>query len=171
MIRTNEISTKEDRYTGYFQKICFHYCYPQSSFRFEPYLTSGSTNAAGFPLVFAAVTRPRWPYGISFRSGKSAGVNASVRLLLERRKKQSEKEEEGDGERRTRKEQMEEKGITVPSFPRPANSFQGSRTFSTEPNSKVIAPVPTTSRNPYTILREFISVNFIYWIKFHLLLQ
>jgi len=57
---------------------------------------------------------------------------------------------EGDGEGRTRKEQMEEEeGITVPSFPRPANSFQGSRTFSTEPNSKVIAPVPTTSRNPY----------------------
>lgn len=160
MITSAAISTKEDRhiYKMRFQKICFHYSYSQSSFRFESYLASGSTNAAGFPLVFAAVTRPRWPYGISFRSGKSAGVNASARLLLERRKKWSEKEKEGDREGGTRKEQMEEEeGITVPSFPRLANSFQGSRTLSTEPNSKVIAPVPATSRNPYTILREFES--------------
>lgn len=62
-----------------------------------------------------------------------------------------------DGEGETRKEQMEEEGITVPSFPRPANSFQGSRTLSTEPNSKVIAPIPATSRNLYIVLREFIS--------------
>lgn len=41
----------------------------------------------------------------------------------------------------------EEEGITVPSFPRPANSFQGSRTLSTGPNSKVIAPIPTSARN------------------------
>ena len=83
-------------------------------------------------------------------------MNASARLLLERRKKWLEKEEEEDGERGTWKEQMEEEGITVPSFPRPANSFQGSRTLSTEPNSKVIAPVPATSWNPYNV-REFES--------------
>lgn len=41
----------------------------------------------------------------------------------------------------------EEEGITVPSFPRPANSLQGSRTLSTGPNSKVIAPIPTSARN------------------------
>lgn len=44
-------------------------------------------------------------------------------------------------------EEEEEEGITVPSFPRPANSFQGSRTLPTGPNSKVIAPIPTTTRN------------------------
>lgn len=38
-----------------------------------------------------------------------------------------------------------EEGITVPSFP--ANSFQGSRTLSTGPNSKVIAPIPSCARN------------------------
>lgn len=57
-----------------------------------------------------------------------------------------EKEAERGEERGTRKEQMEEEGITVPSFP--ANSFQGSRTLSTEPNSKVIAPIPASTRNP-----------------------
>ena len=151
---------KEDQKIILFFLICFpqlkDYCYPQSSFRFETYLTSGSTNAAGFSLVFA-VTRPRWPYGISFRSGKSAGVNASARLLLERRKKWLEKKKEGDGEGGTWKEQMKEESITVPSFPRLANSFQGSRTLSTEPNSKVIAPVPATSWNPYNVVREFES--------------
>lgn len=43
-------------------------------------------------------------------------------------------------------EEEEEEGITVPSFPRPANSFQGSRTLSTGPNSKVIAPIPRLPR-------------------------
>lgn len=47
-------------------------------------------------------------------------------------------------------------GYNCTIFPEPANSFQGSRTLSTEPNSKVIAPV-LASRNPYTILREFES--------------
>lgn len=73
----------------------------------------------------------------------------------------AEGEKEGDREGGTRKEQMEEEDITVPSFPRPANSFQGSRTLSTEPNSKVIAPVPATSRNPYIVLREFESNLFL----------
>lgn len=41
----------------------------------------------------------------------------------------------------------EEEGITVPSFPRPANSSQGSRTLSTGPISKVIAPIPSSTRN------------------------
>lgn len=68
-------------------------------------------------------------------------------IVREEEEAAAEKEEEGDGEGGTRKEQMEEEGITVPSFPRPANSFlQGSRTLSTEPNSKVIAPVPAIPR-------------------------
>lgn len=33
-------------------------------------------------------------------------------------------------------------------FPRPANFFQSSRTLSTGPNSKVIAPIPISTRNP-----------------------
>lgn len=81
-------------------------------------------------------------------------MNASARSLLE------EEEVAGEGGRRrwregeTRKEQMEEEDITVPSFPRPANSFQGSRTLPTEPNSKVIAPIPASAGPPLSSLNE-----------------
>lgn len=105
MIRRWNFEWRRSTRNAFFKKICFHYSYSQSSFRFESgYPTSGSTNAAGFPLVFAAVTRPRWPYGISFRSGKSAGVNASARLLLERRKKLV-----GEGGRRRWRRRNEER--------------------------------------------------------------
>lgn len=50
------------------------------------------------------------------------------------RKEKGWNEEEG-----AEKEQMEEKDITVLSFSWLANSFQGSRTPSTGPHSKVIA--------------------------------
>lgn len=49
---------------------------------------------------------------------------------------------------------MEEEGITVPSFRGLPTPFQGSRTFSTGPNSKVIAPIPISTRNPRDALRE-----------------
>lgn len=89
--------------------------------------------------------------------GQERGSERERAFIVREEEEVVGEEEEGDGEGGTRKEQMEEEGITVPSFPRPANSLQGSRTLSTEPNSKVIAPVPTTSRNPYIVLREFES--------------
>lgn len=46
-------------------------------------------------------------------------------------------------------------------FPRPANSFQGSRTLSTGPNSKVIAPIPVSTRNPRDALREIEMTDYI----------
>lgn len=67
-------------------------------------------------------------------------------------KKVDEGEEEGKRQGgKKRRKQVEEESITVPFIPWPGSSFQGSRTSSTGPNPKVVAPVfgaPTRPEDP-----------------------
>lgn len=144
---------KEDRHIIRFQKkICFQYCYPV---------------ILSIRVISDFRVDERRGISSCLRCGDEAEVTIRYFLSVEQERGSERerafivREEEevvggGRGIWRRRNEQMEEEGITVPSFPRPANSFQGSRTLSTEPNSKVIAPV-SASRNPYTVLREFES--------------